>query len=61
MLGQAVQIAYGPVVPDMSGLDARKLLKKLQQLANRDPDHEFDVYYGRLQLKLLKKLRKFKH
>lgn len=68
MLRRAVQIVYGPVgnsmsgfEPDKSALDAHKLLKKLQQLAKKDPENLFDVYFMRLQLKLLKMLRKSKH
>jgi hypothetical protein len=64
MLAQVVQIVYGSADTDMSGnepdkseLAVRRLLKKLQQLADGDPDNSFGTYFVRLQLKLLKVLR----
>jgi hypothetical protein len=64
MLAQVVHIIYGSVGTDMSGtepdkseLAVRKLLKMLQQLADRDPNNMFGTYFVRLQLKLLKHLR----
>lgn len=68
MLAQVVQIVYGSAGADMSGnepdkseLAVRKLLKKLQQLADGDPDNKFGIYFVRLQLKLLKVLRNSRH
>lgn len=68
MLAQVVHIVYGSAGTDMSGkepdeseLAVRKLLKKLQQLADRDPSNKFGTYFVRLQLKLLKRLRSSKH
>jgi len=68
MLAQVVQILYGPassgmsgIEPDGSELEARKFLKRLQRLANKDPDNKFGACFVRLQLKLLKRLRKSKH
>jgi hypothetical protein len=68
MLAQVVQIVYGPTSTDMSGIEpdkselaVRKLLNKLQQLADRDPDSKFGTYFVRLQLKLLKRLRNSRH
>jgi hypothetical protein len=68
MLAQVVHIVYGPAGTDMSGnepdkseLAVRKLLKKLQQLADRDPNSKFGTYFVRLQLKLLKRLRSSRH
>jgi hypothetical protein len=68
MLAQAVQIVYGSVGADMSGIepdkserDARKLLMQLQQLANKDPGNEFGVCFVRLQLNLLKRMRNSMH
>jgi hypothetical protein len=49
------------IEPDGSELEARNLLKLLQQLANKDPDNKFGTYFVRLQLKLLKRVRNFKH
>lgn len=67
MLGRAVQIVYGPVgtgmsgiEPDKSAIEARKLLKKLQLLANKDPENRFGIVFVRLQLKLLRHLRNSK-
>jgi hypothetical protein len=67
MLEQAVQVVYGPASADLSGiepdrseLDARRLLKRLHWLTNKDPGNEFGTCFVRLQLKLLKRLRKFK-
>jgi len=63
-----VHIVYGPAGSDMSGnepdkseLAVRKLLNKLQQLADRDPNNKFGTYFVRLQLKLLKRLRNSRH
>ncbi len=47
--------------PDKSELAVRKLLKKLQQLADRDPENRFGTYFVRLQLRLLKRLRDSRH
>ena len=68
MLAQVVQMLYSPagtgmsgIEPDESALDIRKLLKKLQQLADQDPENQFGTCFVRLQLKLLKRLRSSKH
>ena len=68
MLGQVVNIIYGAtgssmsgIEPDRSELEIRKLLKRLQRLANKDPDDKFGMYFVRLQLKLMKRLRNSKH
>jgi hypothetical protein len=68
MLGRVVQVVYGPPGSDMSGiepdrseLESRNLLKRLQRLANKDPDNEFGTCFVRLQLMLLKRLRNLKH
>ena len=68
MLAQVVQVVYGIPDPSMSGiepdrseLEARNSLKRLQRLANKDPDNKFGTYFVRLQLKLLKRLRNSKH
>ena len=68
MLAKVVHVVYAPPRPSMSGiepdgseLEARNLLKLLQQLANKDPDNKFGTYFVRLQLKLLKRVRNFKH
>jgi hypothetical protein len=68
MLAQVVHIIYGSTGTDMSGnepdkseLAVRKLLKMLQQLADRDPCNKFGTYFVRLQLKLLKRLRNSRH
>jgi hypothetical protein len=49
------------IKPDKSERDARKLLRQLQRLANKDPGNKFGVYFVRLQLKLLKRMRNSKH
>jgi hypothetical protein len=68
MLAQVVHVVYGSADADMSGnepdkseLAVRKLLKKLQQLADGDPDNKFGTYFVRLQLTLLKVLRNSRH
>lgn len=68
MLAQVVHIVYCSAGTDMSGnepdkseLAVRKLLEKLQQLADRDPNNKFGTYFVRLQLKLLKRLRSSRH
>lgn len=68
MLEQVVQITYGTaesgmsgIEPDESELNSRKLLSQLRHLANKDPDNMFGIYFVRLQLKLLKRLRNHKH
>jgi hypothetical protein len=68
MLAQVVHIVYSPAGTDMSGnepdrseLAVRKLLRILQQLADRDPENKFGTYFVRLQLKLLKVLRNSRH
>jgi len=68
MLAKVVRVVYAPPNPSMSGiepdrseLEARNLLQLLQHLANKDPDNKFGMYFVRLQLKLLKRLRNFKH
>ena len=68
MLAQVVQILYSSastgmsgIEPDESALEIRKLLKKLQQLADQDPENKFGTCFVRLQLKLLKRLRGSKH
>ena len=68
MLEQVVQIVYGAncsdlsgIEPDRSELEARKMLKRLQRLANKDPGNKFGACFVRLQLKLLKHLRNSKH
>jgi len=68
MLEQVVTIVCGAtgagmsgIEPDGSALEIRKLLKRLQRLANKDPDNKFGTYFVRLQLKLLKHLRNSKH
>lgn len=67
MLAQVVNIVHsaGPDMsgkePDKSELAVRKLLKKLQQLADRDPENRFGTYFVRLQLRLLKRLRNSRH
>jgi hypothetical protein len=68
MLARVVRIVYGSAVADMSGIEpdkselaVRKLLKELQQLADRDPENQFGTYFVRLQLKLLKRLRNSRH
>jgi len=68
MLAQVVQVVYGSsgsnmsgIEPDRSELEARNLLKRLQQLANKDPDNRFGTYFVRLQVKLFKHLRNSKN
>jgi len=68
MLEQVVHILYNSTSTDMSGKEpdksertVRRLLKILQQLADRDPDNKFGTYFVRLQLKLLKHLRNTMH
>ena len=68
MLAKVVRVVYAPPNPSMSGiepdrseLEARSSLKLLQHLANKDPDNEFGKHFVRLQLKLLKRLRNYKH
>ena len=68
MLEQVVHILYSSASTDMSGTEpdksermVRRLLKILQQLADRDPDNKFGTYFVRLQLKLLKHLRNTMH
>jgi len=67
MLARVVQIVYGSastsmsgIEPDRSELEARNSLKRLQRLANKDPDNQFGSCFVRLQMKLLKRLRKSK-
>ena len=67
MLEQVVNIVYATgasmsgIEPDGSAFEIRKLLKRLQRLANKDPDNKFGTCFVRLQLKLLKRLRDSKH
>lgn len=68
MLAQVVQVVYAPpgssmsgIEPDGSELEARNSLKRLQRLANKDPDNKFGTYFVRLLIKLLKHLRNSKH
>lgn len=68
MLEQVVGIIYDATEASMSGIEPdgsepeiRKMLKRLQRLANKDPDNKFGTCFVRLQLKLLKRLRNSKH
>jgi hypothetical protein len=67
MLEQVVKIvcttdaSMSGIEPDGPVLEIRKLLMRLQRLANKDPDKQFGTCFVRLQLKLLKRLRNPKH
>ena len=68
MLARVVKIVHGAtnasmsgIEPDRSELDARKLLRRLRKLANKDPDNQFGTCFVRLQFRLLKHLRNSKH
>jgi hypothetical protein len=63
MLERAVAITYGQTQDDMSGikpdkseLRARRIVKKLEKLARKDPSNDFGKQFTRLQLEILKHL-----
>jgi hypothetical protein len=57
----ATDASMSGIEPDGSVLEIRKLLMRLQRLANKDPDNKFGTCFVRLQLKLLKRLRNSAH
>lgn len=69
MLEKVVDLVFVPNDSDgKSGLEpdellrqVRRMLKKLEHLAETDPDNRFGTNLTRLQLKILKRLRTKKH
>jgi hypothetical protein len=69
MLEKVVDLVFAPhdsdgksgLEPGESSRQVRRMLKKLAQLAEKDPDNSFGTYLTRLQLKILKRLRTNTH